>query len=545
MYDGSIKKLVQVIQDLSAVRTLDEVMAIVRTTAREFAQADGATFVLRDNDMCFYADEDAIAPLWKGQRFPMVNCISGWAMLNKQSVLIEDIYQDPRIPHDAYRPTFVKSLAITPIRKESPIGVIGTYWKDQHTPSKEQLDLLQALADSVSVALENLNLYSSLQSRIEDLKSANRAKDEFLMTVSHELRTPLNAILGWSEILLEANSDPAENKLGLETIERNAKNQMRIVEDLLDSSRIISGNFQLEKVQVDIVKVVKEVINDISLQAQRKKLSIVFNSEIDCALVFADPERIKQVVNNILVNGIKFSSPQNILIVDISVKGPTLKISCKDFGEGIEPELIPVIFDRFRQADSSLTRKYGGLGLGLSIARYLSEAHKGSLQVESPGKGLGSTFTISLPLLEATTTKIDGTTKVSSSGQAKPLAGTNILVIDDDEDCLTVVATALRMNGAEVQCADSVNGALNLPEEYKPQMIVCDLSMPDEDGFSFVDKIRQGKTRFEHNIPMMALSAFADKGNEKKALHQGFNLFVGKPVGVSQLIKSLIHLKSV
>lgn len=542
MFDGSIKKLVQVIQDISAVRTLDEVMALVRTAARGIADADGATFVLRDHEFCFYADEDAIEPLWKGQRFPMTSCISGWSMIHKQSVIIEDIYKDARIPHDAYRPTFVKSLTITPIRKEAPIGVIGTYWKDHHRPTPEQLELLQALADSVSVALENLNLYSSLQERIEDLKTANRAKDEFLMTVSHELRTPLNAIMGWSEILLEQQSDTAEIKLGLETIERNARNQMRIVEDLLDSSRIVSGNLLLQKVPVNLVQVIKEIIEDMNLVAQRKKISILFNNTLDSVKVFADAERLKQIVNNLLVNAIKFSFPDNIIVLELSVAGPSVKLTVKDFGEGIESDLLPVIFDRFKQADGSLTRKYGGLGLGLSIARFLTEAHKGQLTVDSDGKGEGSTFTLTLPLYQSAFTEAPKE-DIPSKPLLKPLLGTKILIVDDDDDCRTVVETALRMHGAEVQSVASVAEAMSVNAPTNLQMIVCDLSMPDEDGFSFVDKIRAGNTPFEKHIPMMALSAFADKGNENKALHQGFDLFVGKPVAITHLVQSILNLK--
>ncbi|WP_374074504.1 ATP-binding protein [Bdellovibrio bacteriovorus] len=392
-----MKRLVEVIQDLSSARTLEQVMLLVRKAARDIAQADGATFVLRDGDFCFYADEDAISPLWKGQRFPMSACISGWSMLHKQAVVIEDIYKDPRIPIDAYAPTFVKSLAMTPIRKEAPIGAIGTYWKDLHVPTEEQLELLQALANSTSVALENLNLYQTLESRIEELKLANKTKDEFLTTVSHELRTPLNAILGWAEILLE-NPLEDEEKLGLETIERNARHQSKIVADLLDSSQILSGKLQVNKKEVDIVEIARETVNTVLLEAEKKNVEIEFKSLLENATVFGDPERLKQILRNLLANAIKFSYAGGKVFIEIAPRGPAIQVSVRDQGEGIEPQFLPHIFETFRQADNSITRKYGGLGLGLAISRHLAEAHKGSISVQSAGKGQGATVIFSLPL---------------------------------------------------------------------------------------------------------------------------------------------------
>lgn len=195
-YVGGAKRLVEVAQDLSSARSLEKIMTVVRSAARDIARSDGATFVLRDGDFCYYADEDAISPLWKGQRFPLSSCISGWAMLHKQAVAIDDIYEDPRIPIPAYAPTFVKSLLMVPIRQENPIGAIGIYWAQTHKATPEEMEMIQALADIVSVSMENVNLYQDLSQKVDQLKKSNDAKDNFLMTVSHELRTPLNSILG-------------------------------------------------------------------------------------------------------------------------------------------------------------------------------------------------------------------------------------------------------------------------------------------------------------------------------------------------------------
>ncbi|MEK2646255.1 GAF domain-containing sensor histidine kinase [Bdellovibrio sp. BCCA] len=396
-YSDGVKKLVEVIQDLSSVHSLEQVMFLVRKAARAIANSDGATFVLRDGEFCFYADEDAIGPLWKGQRFPIQTCISGWAMLNKKAVVIEDIYQDSRIPIDAYAPTFVKSLAMTPIRKEAPIGAIGAYWKEKHIPTDEQLELLQALANSTSIALENLNLYQTLEGRIEELKMANKAKDEFLMTVSHELRTPLNAILGWTEILLDGPLDE-EARMGLETIERNARHQSQIVAVLLDSSRIMSGKLQIKSRELELVQLVRNEIALLQPEAEAKNLKIEVHSSIEKAFILGDEERLKQVTFHLLNNAIKFSNKGGKILVDISSQGPAVQVRVRDEGEGIDPEFLPSIFEAFRQADSSSTRKYGGLGLGLSISRHLIEAHKGKIAVYSEGPGKGTTALFTIPL---------------------------------------------------------------------------------------------------------------------------------------------------
>ncbi|MGE9743583.1 ATP-binding protein [Bdellovibrio bacteriovorus] len=541
-YDGGVRKLVEVIQNLSAARSLDEITKLVRTAAREIADADGATFVLKDGDFCFYADEDAISPLWKGQRFPLESCVSGWAVLHKETVIIEDIYRDPRVPLDAYRPTFVKSLMMTPIRREDPIGAIGTYWKDQRLPTDEQRELLRALADSVSVSIENLNNYNDLQKRIEELKEANRSKDEFLMTVSHELRTPLNSIMGWAEILLEASPGDKDARLGLETIERNARNQTRIIEDLLDSSRILLGRFHMEKKPVDLVDVVTQAVDAVRLMADKKEIHIEIAKGVTTAMIQGDFERLKQIVNNLLINAIKFSHAQSRIEVAVLRQGPSFTVSVKDEGVGMDAEFIPRAFERFRQADGSTTRKFGGLGLGLSISRHLVEAHQGTIVAHSAGLGKGSEFSFSIPALSKQGEIVKEPVPGPSQRNMKPLLGAHILVVDDDKDSLQVMETVLRINGADVVAADSVEEALRFQGAF--DLIVCDLSMPGEDGFSFVHRIRAGETHFSRQVPMMALTAFVDKGSQAKALGEGFDSFMGKPFAVPQLIRSLVELSS-
>lgn len=536
-FDQDTKTLVQVIQDLSAAKSLSDITVMVRKAARKIAQADGVTFVLKDQDMCSYVDEEAIAPLWKGQKFPLNACVSGWAMIHKEAVIIEDIYKDTRVPIDAYRPTFVKSMAMTPIRQENPIGAIGTYWKDQHRPTSEQMELLQALANSASIAIENVGLYNSLSDGITQLKKANQAKDEFLMNLSHELRTPLNAIIGWSEILTEDNSDKNQLSEGLQIILKNSNHQLHIVEDLMDSSRILVGRIHLNPVMVDLHQIVRQSIAGQQTIIMKKNILIDMKTELNSAIIKADPVRLRQIVDNIIVNALKFSFKNGKIEVRLKKSGPNVELIVQDQGEGIDESLLPHVFERLKQGDESTTRRHGGLGLGLSIAKHLTEASDGHIKAESAGMGQGATFTVSFPLQEFELKPNLGIPLANTSSCA--LENIRVLVVDDDDDARQVAALALRNQGARVSMAGSVYDALHVDSPDHYEVIVCDLSMPEEDGFSFVKKIRQGKTPFQNHIPVLALTAFADQGTKEKALHDGFDLFLEKPFKASYLVSSV------
>lgn len=368
-YSEGAQSLVQVVQKLSSARSLEDITCLVRTAAREIADADGATFVLNDNDaFCFYADEDAISPLWKGQRFPQATCVSGWAMQHHEAVIIEDIYKDPRVPIDAYRPTFVKSLTMMPIRKDSPLGAIGTYWKETHRPSDE-------------------------------LKKANDAKNEFLTVLSHELRTPLNSIVGWSEILSETNSPDPDVTEGALAIFRNAKIQSHLIDDLLDLSQMLSGRFEVLEEKIDLVHAIQNVLELIRPEALAKKISISFINNLPSAYVLGESARVEQMIFNLLSNSVKFSGDGKQIIVKLMRAGPQFHIEVNDQGIGISSEMLPHVFENFKQADGTLTRKYGGLGIGLALVKNLAEAHHGSVAAKSDGPGQGATFTISLPAI--------------------------------------------------------------------------------------------------------------------------------------------------
>lgn len=397
--------LLSVIRDLSSAQSLERIMGIIRSSARELIGADGITFVLREGDYCYYADENAIAPLWKGRRFPMKICISGWVMLNKQPAVIEDIYADPRIPADAYRPTFVKSLAMVPVRSEDPIAAIGAYWATRRTPDRQEVERLQALADMTAVALANVQLYENLQAALkreqearQQAEYANRAKDEFLAVLSHELRTPLTPILGWTRILRAAQWDDPHLNHALEVIERNVNAQKRLVEDLLDISRITTGKLQLYLQSIRLATAVEPALETISPAAESKRITIHRSLDLTIA-VSGDPDRLQQVAWNLLLNAVKFTPEGGRVTVRVEGVGSTAQLSVEDNGEGIPPEYLPYLFSRFSQADTSIKRSHGGLGLGLSIVRHIVELHGGSVWAESRGKGLGAKFTVRLPAI--------------------------------------------------------------------------------------------------------------------------------------------------
>ncbi|MFS4458032.1 ATP-binding protein [Bdellovibrio sp. HCB2-146] len=542
-YVGGVRKLVSVVQDLSSARSLERIMALVRTAAREIAHSDGATFVLREGNFCHYADENAISPLWKGQRFPIDSCISGWAMLNKKAVAIYDISKDPRIPIEAYRPTFVRSLAMVPIRRDRPVGAIGVYWAKTHHTSAEELELLQALADTVSVAMENVNLYSALSSKVEALQEANEAKDNFLLTVSHELRTPLNAITGWVDILKEDPALEEEQRVhALDVIDRNARAQTRIIDDLIDSTRIVLGRLRLEQQEVDLVEVAKEAIASVQFEAKKKGISLHLLIQISKAPILGDAVRMRQVMCNLLVNAIKFSHDQGQVFLKIQGRGPGVEVLVQDQGVGIAPKDRDLLFQRFHQADSTTTRKHGGLGLGLSICKHLVENHGGHINVFSQGENMGTTVTFSVPMIdknkETVAAALEDQVRESAKSD-KRLRGLHILAVDDDEDSLGLMEVVLRRSGARVEKANSVGEAIRLSRLHHFDALVSDLSMPEEDGFSLMRKVRSGQTAFPREIPAVAVTAFNDKENEIKALAAGFDQFFGKPFSGSKLIHTL------
>lgn len=395
-YQRALKLLLQVVCDLSLARDIETVQRIVRTAARALNGADGATFVLRDGNLCFYADEDAVSPLWKGQRFPMRTCISGWAMLNRKPAAIPDIYEDPRIPVDAYRPTFVKSLVMVPIRKDNPIGAIGNYWARQHQPTAQEIELIQALADSTAIAIENVQLYQQLEHRVElrtaQLQAANRELESFSYSVSHDLHAPLRQIDSLADILIQehGNTLDAQATRLVSHIADSAKKSRHLIDDLLEFARM--GAQKIVPVEIDMATMAHTIFAELTETAE-KPIRAAFES---LPSAFGDVSLLRQVWVNLLSNALKYSGKCDQ--PRISIAGVVTDHECiysvSDNGAGFDPSQAQHLFGVFRRLHSA--SEFPGTGVGLSIVRRIIVRHGGRVWAEGePGKG--ATFYFALP----------------------------------------------------------------------------------------------------------------------------------------------------
>lgn len=405
--------------------------------------------------------------------------------------------------------------------------------------------ILVQLAQMASIALDN-SLYA-------EEREANRIKDEFLATLSHELRTPLNAILGWTQLLRSDEggataSDAAELSHGLEVIERNARSQAKLIEDLLDVSRITTGKMRLNVRPTEVGKIVLSAADVVRPAAEAKQI------KVDCrldpaaggAIITADPDRLQQVFWNLLSNAAKFTPAGGRITCELSRQGEDVVLRVTDTGAGIDPKFLPCVFDRFRQADSSSTRSQGGLGIGLTIVRHIVELHGGTVRAESAGEGAGATFTVTLPIASPAQEPAPAL-PLSASGQNAPAAtlkpgnvqGVRVLLVDDDPDAREVIREFLIRGGAEVATAASAAEAFIRLDEYRPNILISDIAMPEEDGYSFVRRVRSLPREAGGALPAIALSAYAREEDRRKSLSAGFQAHLAKPVEPQELLSTL------
>ncbi len=438
----------------------------------------------------------------------------------------------------------VASSMCVPLRVRGKIaGAISVYAAQpgrRFVPS--DLRVAEEVAQRANVALENARSFNEAQ-------DANRIKDEFLATVSHELRTPLSAILGWASMLQTNEPDPEALRRGLETIERNARAQARLIEDVLDVSRIIAGNLRLDIQAVDMSAVVHLALEVVEPMARAK--GVVIESIVDEAVgsVAGDPDRLQQVIWNVVSNAVKFTPQGGRVILAAKRDNAQVVVRVTDTGEGISASLLPFIFDRFRQADSSSTRQHGGLGLGLAIARHLTELHGGAIRAESAGKGFGAVFTISLPIRAVQVAQPPESRRSNESTHPPGprtteihLGGLRVLVCDDEPDARELVTTLLTAHGAEVRAVASVLEAMSAFAEFSPDVIVSDIGMPQLDGYSLIRKIRRLAPEQGGRTPALALTAYARREDANRAFAAGYQLHVAKPVDPARLVASVGNL---
>jgi signal transduction histidine kinase len=408
------------------------------------------------------------------------------------------------------------------------------------------------LAQMASIAIEN-SLYA-------EEREANRIKDEFLSTLSHELRTPLNAILGWTQLLRMGKPSEGELTRGLDVIERNVRSQTKLIEDLLDVSRITTGKLRLSVRPIELAPVIEAAVDAVRPAADAKRIRIDVNVAAASDQISGDPDRLQQVVWNLLANAVKFTPQGGRIEVALDRVEGQAQVRVTDSGQGIDPKFLPYVFDRFRQADSSSTRSHGGLGIGLTIVRHIVELHGGTARAESRGEGTGASFLVNLPVSAIRAEPVglparggqEATGVAAAAGEAgrpaKPesngarLKGVRVLVVDDEQDARDVIGEILRRSGAEVTTAGGAQEGLELLGRVRPDVLVSDIAMPDEDGFTFIRTIRQLAPEDGGGVPSVALTAYAREEDRVRILAAGFQSHLAKPVEPADLVAAIAKL---
>jgi PAS domain S-box-containing protein len=384
-------------------------------------------------------------------------------------------------------------------------------------------------------------LEEALAERARALQEADRLKNEFLATLSHELRTPLNAILGWARLLRGGGLDRGKHDGALATIERNAMAQARLIDDLLDLARIVSGKLALEVRPVDLGDIVMSAVESIRPQAEAKEIALSYDVDRSVGPFVGDKSRLGQVLWNLVTNAVKFTPQQGRVHVALTRRNGEAVITVRDTGSGIDPTLVPVIFDRFRQGETGTARRHGGLGLGLAIARRLVELHGGTIEARSPGRGKGATLTVRLPLLAATGTHPSAAQSPSALSSPAGLAGVRVLVVDDDADTRELESEVLTMAGASVETVGSAEEALASLRRGPVDVLVSDLGLPDVDGFDLLETVRAAGFR----LPACALSAYARQEDRQRALAAGYDAHLPKPVDPVALTEMVARLAKI
>ena len=572
-----LNMLIDLGQELAAENDPTQVLAKFCHSARRIVGAGEAAVGVLDNDAkalrYFFhctADSETISP----SAIPAEAIRALEHLVSEQKPFrltdSDDLLVEADAPSD-----IVQSFLGAPVL--SPLGVSGWVYllnkNDDEDFSEADERLAATLATQVAVAYENARLYTEAQNHATELRlevaerkqaeeeraamlireqaaraeaeSANRTKDEFLATLSHELRTPLTAILGWSHLLRTSELQAPQFAQALETIERNARSQSQLIDDLLDVSRIVTGKLEVEFSTVDLSSVVAAALESVHPALTAKEIDL--ETFVEPGLrVSGDAHRMQQIFWNLFTNAIKFTPRGGHVRIATEKHDSEVSIKIADTGIGISPEFLPYIFDRFRQADGSTTRAQGGLGLGLAIVRHLVDVHHGRVEVESAGTKQGSTFTVSLPLAVSASANHDngvgtGPLKREEHLVKSPriLDGLKILVVDDDADTRDLMTTILTRCGSEVRCSASAAEALTAFQEWNPDLLVSDIGMPEEDGYGLIRRLRELKSKRAKLIPALALTAYATDQDRSLALSAGFQVHLAKPIEPESLVSSI------
>jgi signal transduction histidine kinase/DNA-binding response OmpR family regulator len=472
-------------------------------------------------------------------------------------VIIENLRTESRFSGTPFLHAFgvVSGASVIVGNVNDPLGILGIYTRKEHVFTRDEINFLQSIAHILASAIKRKMVEQErdqmfvdeheARTRAEDL---SRAKDEFIAILSHELRTPLTSILGWVHLINSGKLDGRLMSKGLETIERNTKRQIQLVNDLLDVSRIITGKLDLNSSRIDLKTIVYSAMERIHPLIEAKRLHAFVNvGQVD-QYVFGDPDRLEQILDNLLSNAVKFTPEDGQIEIKLENEGEKARIIVSDTGIGIPKDFLPNIFDSFTQADSSTTRSYSGLGLGLALANHLTKLHGGTIQAKSEGLGKGATFTIELPLA---TTGVRGEQLSSApsrptsryvSSHCETLKDLNILVVDDDSDTLKMLEVILQSCEAKVMVATSVAEAVDVLKHERPDVLLSDIGMANEDGYVLINKVKSIEQERNWKIPAAALTAYVSPEDKTKTLQSGYQMHISKPVSPEKLVQAVAML---
>jgi PAS domain S-box-containing protein len=562
----ALETINQVGQMLSAELDLEKLVQSLTDAATEITGAEFGSFFYnvldeRGGSYMLYTLSGVSKERFANFPMPRATDLFGPTFRGEGVVRIADIKQDRRYglnaPYYGLPKGHLPVTSYLAVPVISRVGeVIGGLFFGHSAPNvftARHERIVTGLAGQAATAMDNARLFEATQKARHEAETANRLKDEFLATVSHELRTPLNAIFGWSRMLRDGRLDAPSAARAVETIERNAKAQEQIIEDILDVSRIITGKIRLDVSPVEIALVIEAAVDALRPTADARQVQLLMMLDTKPSLVLGDAGRLQQIVWNLLSNAIKFTPKGGRVQIVLERVNSHIEIKMNDTGQGISKEFLPYVFERFRQADSSTTRKYGGLGLGLAIVRHLTELHGGTVAAESPGEGQGATFIVRLPLavMRQGRSKLDQPQALrfhQSRAEDMPtdfgedLAGVRVLVVDDEADARDLLTVMLQQYGAQVRAAGSTTTALEILKAWLPDVLVSDIGMPGQDGYALIRDVRTLSLEQGGDIPAIALTAYARSEDRLKALRSGFHVHVAKPVEPTELSATIAGL---
>jgi PAS domain S-box-containing protein len=556
------------LQDTQRLRELGERLVIegdiqtlyqeILTTAIALTYADAGTVQILDP-----ATQDLILLSAQGFEYTMTehfyrvkassNTPCGIALKNGARTFLNFDVPESEDPDGSLRRHLeagYRSAQSTPLmaRSGKPLGMISTHWRNLHRPSERELRFLDLLARQAAdlikqrqITAEREQLLVREQAARTEADRANRIKDEFLAVLSHELRSPLNPILGWTRLLQTGKLDATRQRDALATIERNAKLQTQLIEDLLDISRILQGKLSLTAAPVDLTFVISAALETVRLAAEAKHIQIRLDLDPNIASISGDAARLQQVVWNLLTNAVKFTPQGGQVTLELRQTEQLVQIRVTDTGKGIAADFLPHVFEYFRQQDGSTTRKFGGLGLGLAIVRQIVEMHGGTVWAESRGENQGATFTVQFPILLQTVSTLSEPSFTQAHTEA-PLDNVQILLVDDEPDTREFQAFLLEQSGANVTAVASGLAALQVLDQWIPDLIISDVGMSEMDGYMLIEQIRSRPPNRGGTVPMIALTAYAADHDRQRALQAGFQMHLTKPLDPEQFVSAIVSL---